>query len=193
MMRKLVVVAILAVFVFPTVGLDTCGDANGEIEYLPIFCQAEKDRSELLAVYCYQMGNLTQFTLVFSDEYYPVWLIDKIYRVFRILRYHRTADIETFYIRIDENSSPVEVIFSHDGKGTYSGEQSYDVLFPKHYSETVPFEDFECNESRPYIYINTWNHLFSEKKNGSISYVELRDYTVIHGDRGKAEEDYRIW
>lgn len=51
MMRKLIVVAILAVFVFPTMGLDACGDANREIEYLPIFCQAEKDQSELLAVY----------------------------------------------------------------------------------------------------------------------------------------------
>jgi len=51
MIRKFTVVVILALIVSPIMGLDAHENVGKEIEYLPIFCQAEKDQSELLAVY----------------------------------------------------------------------------------------------------------------------------------------------
>lgn len=192
MIQKPMIVVTFAVLIFPVMGLVTDGEFKEEIAYIPIICQVEKDHAELVAVYYLQMGNLTQFTLVFSDEYHPVCIIDKIYRLFRIVRYHRIADLETFYIRV-ENGTPVEIIFSHEGTGTYSSNQTYDVLLPRHYEAVVPFSEFECNGSRPYIYVNTWNHLMSERKTNECGYITYSNCTIVHGDRQRAEEDYRIW
>ncbi|GEM_PF-6002123 len=163
-------------------------------EYLPIIYQPEEDPNKLVAVYYYRYPNtnITEITLVFNGETHPNWFINKIYTSFRIFKYRRIADIETFYVEINGGGKPPEINFSYKGIGTYSGKQTYNSSNPKHYIRKIPYSEFECSDGRPHIYVNTWNHLLGEKNNNQEPYIIWRDYSLFIGTREKAESDFRM-
>lgn len=163
------------------------------LEYLPIIYQPQKDPDKLVAVYYYKFPNrnTTEITLVFSGEDHPYWFVNKIYTLFRILKYHRTEDIETFYMETNKEGKIREINFSYKGIGTYSGKQIYDTHNPKHYMKQS--SELEWSENRPHIYVNTWNHLFAERNsNTELSYIEWKNYPLFTGTREKAESDFKL-
>jgi hypothetical protein len=163
-------------------------------EYLPIIYQPEEDPNKLVAVYYYKHPNtnITEITLVFNGETHPNWFINKIYTSFRIFKYRRIADIETFYVETNGEGRPQEINFSYKGIGTYSGKQTYNSPNPKHYIRKIPYSKFERSDGRPHIYVNTWNHLLGEKNNNQEPYTIWRVYSLFIGTREKAESDFRM-
>lgn len=164
-------------------------------EYLPIIYQPKEDSKKLVALYycSFPNSNLTEITLVFTGEDHPNWFINKIYTPFRVLRYHRIEDIETFYLKTNEEGKLQEIIFSHKGIGTYANKQTYNTLNPKHCVGQIPYSEFEWSDDRPHIYVNTWNHLFGEKNNNpELSYTIRKNHPLLIGTREKAESDFKL-
>ena len=164
-------------------------------ENLPIIYQPEEDSKKLVAVYCYiyPNSNSTEVTLVFNGEDHPNRVVDKIYRLFRVLRYHRIEDIETFHLKTNREGKLQEINFSHKGIGTYADKQTYNTPNPKHYVRQILYSEFEWSDDRPHIYVNTWNHLLSENNNNpELSYTIRKNHTLRIGTREKAESDFRL-
>ncbi len=159
----------------------------------PIY-QPQEDQNKLLALYYYKFpkSNTVEITLVFSGEDHPCWLMNKIYTLYRIFRYRRITDIETFYVET-EGGRIQKINFSYRGIGTYSSKQTYYTLNPKHYLKQSLYSELQWYDNRPCIYINTWNHLFAERNNNpDLSYIGWIDYPTFIGTREKAESDFRL-
>lgn len=63
--------------------------------------------------------------------------------------------------------------------------QDYNVSLPTHYSDCVPAGGFRWEGLRPDVFVNTWNHLFSEKPDTSLKYNRIAAYPISEGARLK--------
>lgn len=123
------------------------------------------------------------FSVVTKDEDFPK--IDLLYDAWRKFFFGRIKDIETFSYLYKANSlknKPDRMRFNF----TYSGKKK----FPKiaHFSKTVPFDKFKTKNNRPIIYINTWNHSFSETDNNpNLKKSYITKYPIYSGRRSDAE------
>lgn len=156
----------------------------------PVFYMPESDiekgngiESVFFDVKEIESGYSVECTVVFLDEDHPCKLIDWAYDLIRRIKYKRVKDIETFYLNFDNQGNLKEVKFEYNGKGTYAGAQEFDKGDVKHFTATIPSEEFEIKEGRVLIYINTWNHMFSELKREGLKYKEIGDYQFEAGSR----------
>ena len=165
------------------------------VKALPIFILPEADiKNSIKAVFLDNSEkNVLSITVVFADEDHPSAFTDFIYDIYRRFKYKRTEDVETFYYYYAKQSdikkgSPQKIVFPT----TYSGNQPFFTKDVKHYSRTVQFSAFTLKENRPLIFINTWNHLFSENNNNrDLKLMTIETYPVFIGSRADVEKLYR--
>jgi len=136
---------------------------------------AKADKADLVALF-YEPGPDRLFLhLVFSDEYFPNKVIDKIYREIRKLKFGRTADVESVEIRPG-------LIRMVNFVTTYCGPNVYETS--AHFDGKEPFLGT--------LYIDTWNHLMSCLPSPAVlirhGFKEAKDYIIREGTREDAEE-----
>ncbi len=129
--------------------------------------------------YSCQTTEGTQVTVVFKDEDHPNPFIDFIYDVYRYFKWGRIQDIESFYIKDDY------IFFPDD----YASVTSFFETENLHTRAEIPLEKFKEFSKRKIIYINTWNHMFSEKPLKGVSYI-LFFPSFKKGCRMDAERKY---
>jgi len=157
---------------------------------LPIFSMPQSDSKNGIAeVFTdFSEEDLTlQVTVVFTDEDYPCPVIDFLYDVYRYLRYGRTEDIETFYIRFDSGGK----IIALDFPGVFAGNHAFEDTKNLHGSAVLMPNVITFVDERPLIFVNTWNHMFGVVPSfDRANEILLLDYLVTEGTRKDAEHKY---
>jgi uncharacterized protein (UPF0248 family) len=129
--------------------------------------------------------EVMEVTVVFRDEDQPYIVWDVLYDAFRKVKYHRKNDIETFYLRRDSHSHSLLLIDFGDASGR---DQSFYTPWVRHFHDLIPVSRVLMVDGRPVIYVNTWNHLFSEKDtNVALPKTIYRTYASYSGSRKDAE------
>jgi hypothetical protein len=172
----------------PAQAFSPCGKA-----YLPVFVLPESDqRNGIEKVYfCEQIRateNVWELSVVYADEDQPFFLFDIAYDLFRDLRFHRKKDIETIYLHTNtENSALLSVDFGD----AYSGSQHFYTGIVRHFHRVVPQAMIQLDSGRPVLFINTWNHLFSETDtNPTLAKNRIYNYSCCSGSRSDAEPQH---
>lgn len=101
------------------------------------------------------MNDTFQITLIFQDEVLRKHgILDGIYRYIRLLKYKRTADVETFSFKNDQ------LFFGN----IYSGKSN---LFEDtiHNKKEIPAKYFFQDYNHPVIFVNTSNHALAPHDN----------------------------
>lgn len=124
---------------------------------IPIIYQPRVDawKNFLREINVHKDGDTLKITLAFQGEVLrKFFLIDPFYKLFRLLRYKRTVDIETFEIR--ENQFYFENIYSNN-----------DVLFDDstHNKKEISIKYYFSDKNHPVIFINTSNHAMAPHDN----------------------------
>lgn len=181
---------------------------------LPVFrVPLEDDDCPIVAVFVSLEGpDVAELHVVTADEDHPLPIVDQLYdaqrwfglversRTFPFIRrargrggYRRVADLETVIVELDpaRPGSPAAIRFP----GTYSGDQRWDVLLARHHSAEIPWDQFDLEDGRPVLYVNTWNHLFSnDPSNGCLGHRLVGDYPVYQGSRAEVQRHFdTIW
>ncbi len=166
------------------------------VKALPVFMIPEvdiKNGNDIVSVFIYREDSKTlSVTVVFQDEDHPSWITDRLYDIYRRFKYKRKMDVETFKLLFADKSDMISALpVSISFPGTYSESQVFFTRNVKHYSKTVTLDRFTMIGERPVIYVNTWNHLFSEKNNNlDLKLVTRKDYPVYWGSRQDVEALY---
>ena len=132
--------------------------------------------------FAFDYGKFVEVTIVFKDEDHPDPLIDPLYDTYRFLKWGRVEDIETFYVYEDK------VVFPDDYASVTSFYQTKDL----HTYMEVPIDEFEKRDGSILVYVNTWNHMFSNKPLPDLEYVPFHFKPRI-GTREDAERMYSIY
>jgi len=111
--------------------------------------------------YSCQTPEGTQVTVVFKDEDHPNPIKNFTHDIDRYFKWGRIQDIESFYIKDDY------IFFPDD----YASVISFFETENLHTRAEIPLERFTEFAGSKVIYINTWNHMFSEKPLKGVSYI----------------------
>jgi hypothetical protein len=158
--------------------------------FRPIFripaCDAKNPLEQVYFSFKAESGDsVLEMSLVFKDEDQPFFLIDAAYDLFRRFKYHRKKDIETVYLHYDTVSGLLKNI---DFGDAYSGDQHFSKGIVKHFHAVISADRIAVEQGRPLLFINTWNHLFSERDtNPDLAKTSYRTYTCLKGSRSDAE------
>ncbi len=135
---------------------------NELIAQLPTLVQSRRDvegRNAIKEVY-YTISPTNkelkiEYNVVFENEKYPVSILSQIHGFYHKMANGRKEDIETIVMYFDNNT-----LTAVGFPDTYSDRQEYAEKIPKHNTAMIlaPVMD---------VYVNTWNHLFSEKDNNT--------------------------
>ncbi|MCR4316551.1 MAG: hypothetical protein NUW37_09410 [Planctomycetes bacterium] len=154
---------------------------------LPLFVVPQRDidtGNELVCVFVnVESQARVQYSACFRDEDHP--LTDEQYDAVRWHRYKRIADVESFYIEYVDGK-PAAIDFP----GVYAADQTFYVLAARHNTIRLGFSEFETEDSRPIVHVNTWNHMFSDKDNGKRDHVYEDRYATYVGGREDLEKFY---
>ncbi len=168
-------------------------------ELLPIFIVPEVDynnKNEIIAISVFfhknlEKDKLIEFTVLFKDEDHPKALVNFFYDIYRYFKYKRIIDTETFfihYIMTDDAKWYIEYV---DFPDDFSGNQSFYEKNVKHFSSKIEGINFERSDDRVIIYINTWNHMFSNKDtNPKLEKKKVDSYKTYFGDRKTVESQF---
>ena len=130
-----------------------------------------------------------QYTCIFADEDYPDFFLNFFYDIFRYFKYHRLMDTESFtitFIKTPDDIWKVEKVIFSD---VFSKDQTFYKKKIVHYQESIDGSNFILKDSRIIIYINTWNHLFSNTDNNPNLQKQLfESYPVYAGSRKQVEQ-----
>ncbi len=132
--------------------------------------------------YSIKYGDLEEITVVFKDEDYPNKFTDVLYDVYRLVRWGRIEDVETFYIKGNT------VIFPDD----YAGDATFYQTKNLHNHAELPIDKFQKRNGKILVYVNTWNHMFSNKPILGLEYVPFYFVPKI-GSREDVERIYSIY
>jgi hypothetical protein len=127
-------------------------------------------------------GNAFEITVVFKDEDHPNKFLDPLYDLYRLMKWGRIKDIETFYIYRDK------VVFPDDYASVTSFYQTKNL---RTHAE-IPLDEFQKFDGKIAVYVNTWNHMFSNKPLPGLEYVPFIFKPKI-GTRSDAEKIYSIY
>ena len=168
------------------------GEAERRVP-LPILMLPRKDLDNGVGVVCVfvdrRRRDRTSLTVVFHDEDHPWTLVDRAYDLFRWSHFRRVMDVETFTYRHEGDEARPGAI---DFDDVFAGDQRWDVLLAEHLSAVVRLDAFEQRDGRPVIYVNTWNHMFSQRDNNpGLELVTISAYPVYQGDREDCEAIFR--
>ena len=130
---------------------------------VPVIYQPAVDslKNFVREVHCNKINDRTiKVTLLFNNEHLTNHkYLDKIYRIFRLIVYHRVADIESFIINL-ENSAPEKFQFPGIFSGNYDLEHD-DVHEDKCNVPHRKIQYFFVDEKHPIVFVNTANHAMS--------------------------------
>lgn len=106
-----------------------------------------------------------EITLIFENEVLRKnsfgGIVNRVYEIFRRLRYGRTMDIETFKLHIPKNKADTEFIFENIYSNSFGlAEDSIHGDPPKAPRRNVKY--YLGNRSHPVVFINTSNHAMAE-------------------------------
>ena len=132
--------------------------------------------------FTFDHGKFVEVTIVFKDEDHPNPFIDPLYDIYRFLKWGRVKDIETFYVYEDR------VVFPDDYASVTSFQQTENL----HTHMEIPIEVFKKKDKSILVYVNTWNHMFSNKPLSDLEYVPFHLKPRI-GTRKDAEKMYSIY
>jgi len=193
-------VIILALILIPLnkVEFESLADpANSDLRTkLPLFVipQADIDAGNGIQAAFVKIRSSKEWdlTVIFHDEDHPSFIIDFLYDQFRARgKYHRQADVETMKLFFDDQGNLAEIDFTN----VYSKEQLFYEKDIVHYDARISADKFsrDSKSDRPVIYINTWNHMFSEKNNNPerTDLITIGDYPLYSGSREDVEGFYR--
>ena len=125
---------------------------------IPVIYQPKIDAWEnfLREIHIYKdMDEMFHITLIFQDEVLRKHgILDGIYRYIRLLKYKRTADVETFSFKNNQ------LFFGN----IYSGKSN---LFEDtiHNEKEIPAKYFFQDDNHPVIFVNTSNHALAPHDN----------------------------
>uniref|UniRef100_K3WZ56 Uncharacterized protein n=1 Tax=Globisporangium ultimum (strain ATCC 200006 / CBS 805.95 / DAOM BR144) TaxID=431595 RepID=K3WZ56_GLOUD len=179
----------LPVFVQPEI------DITNKNELIKVFFQFERqeDSGELYCKLCIVFAGESSYNRVKEELENTCATI--LYRTFNRRTYKRTADInymEYRNVNFDPNAPlPWTSVFS----GDHGGEQQWSQGAKKnvgdwfslmhHYRKEVPCAEWKLhdNSHRPYVYLNTCNHMIGERDNNArMAKYEWLDYPFQEGD-----------
>ncbi len=150
---------------------------------LPLFIQPIRDienGNRLEIIYCSRretpFGKRIELNLVFQDERHPSVWKNRIYRIYRSFKYGRHKDIETIRLQFSKSGELSTVHL----KNVYSGKQKFAEDPVYHFDSVLKSEQLMRENQKNVLFINTWNHMFSEKDSNpelpkkQLDSVELR-------------------
>ncbi|TGM57835.1 surface adhesion protein Lsa23 [Leptospira adleri] len=166
---------------------DFTGNPECKSEELPIFVQPENDIDDgnsLEVVYCSARetpsGKRIELSLVFQDERHPSPWKDFVYRIYRKFRYGRSKDIESLRVQFSEKGEWSAIHL----KNVYSGDQTFDADPVSHLDSILKPDLMKLENKRPILYVNTWNHMFSETdRNPGLPKKTWSDFEIRFGTR----------
>lgn len=178
----------------PTISLPS---QECSLDRLPILVQPVRDvenNNELVSSYCAayarEDGVTMELSFVFADEDKPGSVIDSLYDTYRLLRYRRKQDVETVQMHFDKMDNLLDLEFDT----TYSGSQKFYESEGKHFTSRIQASRFESIDGRIVLYVNTWNHMFSETDNNPELRKDVRtDYPVFSASRDELDASYHLW
>lgn len=101
-----------------------------------------------------------QLTLVWSDEVEPAGRIrNGLYKIFRLVRYGRTRDIESLFVVPARGNTSATVFFP----GVFAGSDA-DFKENEHKTATLDAALFSSRGGRLVLHSRTWNHLMAAKE-----------------------------
>ena len=156
---------VLNFFIFWSVGLYTSGyslegylpwESKDAPTYSPIVYALSNDTPDGMLYMVDREGNVYYY-IVWEDEYFDNWLIDRLYRFFRALVYGgATQDIEVVKV-FPENRTVYFQTYGHrDVWATVNPDGT--CLWPE---EDVKVPDCAENGTHVKVYSVTWNHMLS--------------------------------
>ncbi|RHX80191.1 surface adhesion protein Lsa23 [Leptospira yasudae] len=162
---------------------------------IPLLIQPEhdiEDGNRLEVVYCNQRetpsGKRIELSLVFQDERHPAKWKDVLYRIYRGFKYGRNKDIESFRLQFSKTGELSTVHL----KNVYSGEQRFNEDPVQHFDSVLKAEQLRKEEGKPVLFINTWNHMFSEKdQNPELAKKKLQGIELRTGSREELDAFYQ--
>ncbi|EMJ96820.1 surface adhesion protein Lsa23 [Leptospira alstonii] len=163
-------------------------------EELPLFIQPTRDIEDgngLEIIYCNRRetpsGKKIELSLVFQDERHPSFWKDEVYRIYRGFKYGRHKDIESIRLHFSETGELSTVHL----KNVYSGEQRFAEDPVRHFDSVLKSEQLMKEERKPVLFINTWNHMLSEKDlNPELSKKKLDSVELRTGSREELDAFY---
>ncbi|MDF1666350.1 MAG: hypothetical protein P1V97_31665 [Planctomycetota bacterium] len=161
----------------------------------PIFAVPVEDaENPIIAVFFGALSqDIVEVSVVFSDEDHPLSLIDVLYDSYRWnFAWKREADVESFHLCFPKGhragTSPSSISFPT----TFAGVQRFDETLVTHFSAELPYDEFHKEDQRPVIYVQTWNHLYSNRSGGGVSnWKMISDYRELRGTRQDVEKLFR--
>ena len=140
-----------------------------EKSVVPVIYQPAVDslKNFVREVHCNKIDDKNiKVTLLFNNEHLTAHKnFDIVYRIIRLILYHRVADIESFIIDL-ENSSPAKFqfrkIFSENYDLEHDNIHGDNPDFPEY--GNVPHRKIQysfLNEKHPIVFVNTANHAMS--------------------------------
>ncbi|MDI7208667.1 hypothetical protein QMN03_17515 [Leptospira santarosai] len=161
---------------------------------LPLFIQPIRDIEDgngLETIYCNRRetpsGKRIELNLVFQDERHPSVWKDKIYRFYRGFKYGRYKDIETIRLQF----SKTEELSTIHLKNVYSGKQKFAEDPVYHFDSVLKPEQLMKENQKNILFINTWNHILSEKDfNPELSKKKLDSVELRTGTREELDLFY---
>lgn len=134
------------------------------------------------------------YTVVFEREDLPdpTQIGNTLFQIYHSNKWHRKADIETFYYSSASQLLSFPTTYSDC---CYLGAFSSDEL---HQTKSLPLASFTMyNEQAecPIIYVSTWNHSFCERDTNrpllKIYNVPETNYPILQGTREDAEAKWK--
>ncbi|WP_078130533.1 surface adhesion protein Lsa23 [Leptospira alexanderi] len=161
---------------------------------LPLFIQPIRDiesGNRLEIIYCSRRetpsGKRIELNLVFQDERHPSVWKDRIYRIYRSFKYGRYKDIETIRLQFSKSGELSTVHL----KNVYSGKQKFAEDPVYHFDSVLKSEQLMRENQKTILFINTWNHMLSEKdSNPELSKKKLDSVELRTGSREELDLFY---
>ncbi|WP_340818161.1 hypothetical protein [Methanolobus sp. WCC4] len=179
-------------------------DTGQDDRIIPIIYQPAVDcmKNFLREIHCSESKTAKGYkeievSLIFNNEQLRKNLyLNNIYELYRYYRYGRTADIETFRIRLKQDEKNDTFVFHNIYSGKYDLE--YDSIHGDS-GENIPEHKIKYyfkNRKHPVIFINTSNHAMAESDTNhelwKWEYIPWADMTPVklgEMNRNEIEED----
>jgi hypothetical protein len=201
----IILLFIIILFIFLT-GFTYCGKNKLTLEeksydkaFLPVFIVPTidyKKNNDIIGVSLSfikddENEKIIEYTILFKDEDHPSSFVNFIYDIYRSFKYKRLIDTESFFIYFVKSFDGYWKAVSVDFPDDYGSDQIYLQKNVKHFSLKIEGANFEKKDNRIVIYINTWNHMFSNKDtNINLEKITLDNYKTFWGSRVEVEKQF---
>jgi hypothetical protein len=166
-------------------------------EYQPIIYQKKNLRGYPPSFILYEViekGNLIliNYFVTWRDEIHPVFIIHFLYKIFRILYYGSSYDIEFISLTIEKNSGDILKIEmesdSHNNPDTFFSDHiklTLEKIDGEYYNLKInnkPVKNVELKKEDKRIKIEaiTWNHVYGVFKENNENFLEFKNLPLVY-------------